>query len=789
MWLWAMAAVAAGNGQSIATPSAQGQGLISEIGVPKAPTYSELTLPELDLAPDASGVLQWLGMAQTRAPLGERFCNLWRPVVRRWNPATGDHASIELPLTGFVTAQTPMAEGIVFVLVDDSCAGPARQRIGLYRRGEVQLAELDAPGTAFGARLLVLNEDVAALVTRDKESRHLIVHRVSRSWRGLTVQRMPELAIPYRNDYAVVALDAHQLMVLGGSNGDYRGCWSCRADTHVLDLQLGAWRDGPSMLEPRSELGAARLPDGSVLVSGGWTPSAGWGPGPSRTAERWRPGTDRFEALPPMPTGDAQHRSFWWTAGGKRMLWMVGGLSNSLPAFDPDTLSWANAASWPQGSEEGACAFFPFVKDGQTYAWHWYREESHYSTKSCDYRQTLSLSTLRWGAPQPEPSRATTVPPQATYRGAAAFVPARGREPALWIGGATHAGMNSSVVTATVEAMDRDGGLWPMPSLQEARSGARAWRLAGGVLVAGGHAGSVYDLREQGRLLPMEWLPTAGGHQAAAWLVVQGQGPAAGNRVEAMPDGSLIELDSEGQLHRLTLVRDERSSTPLKLTREPWATPLLRAPRDADGSRVQLRALQDGRVVVAGGEGRSERIALWDADSVKQQGLGGDRYVGVGLPEMPDQYDILDPQTGQWHSSAASSTIGGQWLVRDDGRVLQIGGFDGEGQARSPLHLSVSTPDGLSWQHHDVMSGWEFKAEPSPSLFVHDGEVFARGQPQDEAGQGRAVQALQWLDVDAGRWTTVWRAGARDNWPSLMGLSVVVTLPSGRSLLVPMEGS
>ena len=52
---------------------------------------------------------------------------------------------------------------------------------------------------------------------------------------------------------------------------------------------------GPPLARPRVGQGAVRLADGSVLVFGGWT-----GNNPTASAERWRPGAERFEPAPPL---------------------------------------------------------------------------------------------------------------------------------------------------------------------------------------------------------------------------------------------------------------------------------------------------------------------------------------------------------------------------------------------------------------------------------------------------------------------------------------------------------
>ncbi|MBL0292512.1 MAG: hypothetical protein IPQ15_18230 [Betaproteobacteria bacterium] len=119
-----------------------------------------------------------------------------------------------------------------------------------------------------------------------------------------------------------------------------------------------------------------------------------------------------------------------------------------------------------------------------------------------------------------------------TYRGGTAFVPAatRGKDerPALIIGGIAHAGMNNYIVTATVEAVGRDGRMWAFPSLNNARSDARAFRFGDGVLVVGGWAAQSHKNPELAAMkLPMEWLPSSALDGRASWVEVVGPGPSA----------------------------------------------------------------------------------------------------------------------------------------------------------------------------------------------------------------------------------------------------------------------
>ncbi|MBK7744931.1 MAG: hypothetical protein IPI40_15395 [Betaproteobacteria bacterium] len=182
---------------------------------------------------------------------------------------------------------------------------------------------------------------------------YVVRHRGNR----LTLERMPELPIAYNGDFATAVAstsDSLRLMILGGSDGRYRGCMECRNETHFLDIRTATWSAGPPMLEARAEHDATGLPDGSVLVTGGWTKKAEWGKGPSATAERWNPATNRFEAVAPMPTGTALHRGFWLPGQEGKSLLITQGLSGTAQAYDLATQTWRTVGSWGEGRQEGA---------------------------------------------------------------------------------------------------------------------------------------------------------------------------------------------------------------------------------------------------------------------------------------------------------------------------------------------------------------------------------------------------------------------------------------------------
>jgi len=763
------------------------------VTIPPVPGYAELPLPDnqqVRAAPD--GELSWLGQRPVEpAPKGlPKGCWAWELTMDRWNAATGStkRTPLDPRLSGFVFTQLPLPTGL-FALTKIGCQdGAERWRFAFLPLDGSPALKLET-GEAFDPllhTLLKLGDDSAALVTRDADKRHIKVYTIERAKGSLTLTARPVLAIPYRGDFAAAVAGQNQLMILGGSNGDYRGCAPCRAETHVLDLKTKAWRDGPPMLEARSELAASTLPDGSVLVTGGWTKAAEWGSGASRTAERWNPATNKFEALPPMPTGSARHKHFWWDAPWGKTLLVGQGTVGAVHSLDTTNWTWRTVGEWTEGSEEGGCGFFPFVVAGNAYAWLRNRSEGHYSSKSCEQNHS-SLSLLRppsTATPSPEP------PPDSaliTYGHGAAFLPAAGGAPALVIGGSRHAGMNSFVISGAVEAIDRDGRVATLPSLRTARQNARAFRVAGGVLVIGGTGpDSPYGGERDAKPLTAEWLPPVA-TVPWQWQEVSGVSLAPDMAVSQLKDGSLLAIDPSGSLRQLRLVL--RSGKPT-LEGAPW--PALNRERHNspdEHAEMRVRELNDGHVVVAGGKVRSERIALYSEPALKPG--QPDEYVGIGEFLPWRRYEVFDPATRRWTSSAPAGAAGGRAIVLGDGRVIKASEVPRtNADAATRFVLEVSNPAGAAWTSL-ARKGSRLQVDDKYSLFQIDDELFASGELEG-LSTGGGPSGVEWLNPVTRQWELQWQAEKGDNWRKHQGrvLRRTLTGADGKSktVLIPVGG-
>ena len=784
--------------------------------IPPMPTYDRLPMvmdsPVTFGTGATAGMLTWVASRPIKGrPLvdllaKEKQCWAWELVARSWNPATGASDERPLGLPGMVVGQTPVPAGILS-LSDLGCqtpGGDGRLRLALLTpQGQLLTLETDEKIGAMAWQFLPVNDHATVIVTRVKATRHIVVYVVRRQENRLTLERMPELSIPYRGDFAAAIAgptETAQLMILGGSDGRYRGCMECRNDTHLLDLETRTWSAGPPMLEARSELGATRLPDGSVLVTGGWTKQAEWGRGPSATAERWDPTTHRFAPVTPMPTGTARHGGVWLPGQEGKSLLVTGGLSGTAQAFDVATQTWRTVAEWVEGSEEGGCGFLPFTFDGNAYAWALRRSEGHYSSKACMEQKFADLSLLRPLAGTAPPK---VPPPESflvTYRSGATFLPAAAvgndERPAMIIGGTTHAGMNAYNATSSVEAVGRDGRIWALPSLHNARSNARAFRFGDGVLVVGGQAARPHvDRDAAARALSMEWLASSALDGKASWVEVAGPGPSANGALAQLRDGSLLEVGDAGVVTQWKPVaRPGTAGQPATLALEPHAWPRLnRDRRSTESSPVGVRELGDGRIIVAGGEVQSEKIALLTPDSQDPNAV--DEYVGIG-PYLPSRrHEIYDPASRRWRNSAPAVVPGGPVVVFDDGRVMKIGSVADEsktadGQGKPDRRVpEISSADGTAWSARPagLGAGGRIRLTSTYKPFAVDGELFVSGELAD-LSTGGGPSGVEWFNAATNRWEVLWQSMAGDNWRAHQGRILVRRLANGKTVVLPVEG-
>lgn len=153
------------------------------------------------------------------------------------------------------------------------------------------------------------------------------------------------LATP-RKDQTATLLPDGRVLVVGGSDGDNSGGKSLNS-VEVYDAKTQTWTGAASLATPRTDHTATLLPDGKVLVTGGYDTSSG-SPVAVATAEVYDPATNKWTGAGTLGSGRA-NASASLLPDGRVMV--VGGETSSAAAlssaeiYNPSTNSWTGTKS------------------------------------------------------------------------------------------------------------------------------------------------------------------------------------------------------------------------------------------------------------------------------------------------------------------------------------------------------------------------------------------------------------------------------------------------------------
>lgn len=140
-----------------------------------------------------------------------------------------------------------------------------------------------------------------------------------------------------RAAHQATLLESGEVLVTGGCAGEH--CGRTLASAEIYDPDARRFHPAASMSIPRASHASARLPDGRVLVAGGWDGSA-----PTATAEVYDPRADAWTRVGDMTTARASGIAV--TLADGRVLMVGGGqgrLGNlaSVEVFDPATSTFS----------------------------------------------------------------------------------------------------------------------------------------------------------------------------------------------------------------------------------------------------------------------------------------------------------------------------------------------------------------------------------------------------------------------------------------------------------------
>ena len=714
-------------------------------GVPSLPQRGVYPTTSATMEPD--GGFSWIGsetMAEKRS----------RAVYSFWQPATGEMRQEPLPIDGSVYTMIKTSHGTLLLMSEEKAAPTGvAHRLVLVRS---KTASVSAPllVARAAAKMVVMRDQSVVILGGSADNKRTAAVELVRYAAGrLTVERLPDLPGELRQGYSTVALDDGRLMVLGGSSGKFIGCWPCTAETYFLDPLSKAWSAGPRLPEPSADASATRLPDGQVLLAGGWTPESGSRTGPTRATWLFNPSTRVFVPAKPMATGVAMHHAVWAPQGvganAHAQLLVAGGNSTSIQAFDVATGHWRLVGESCKESGTGSSIAFPFVFNRQSYLWL-----NSGGKNFCDRSNGSSdweLNALRLEPSSQAPGRVLHWKRGlALYRHELAFAPSNGKGAALAVGGSLQS------ATSAVDAIWPDGRIMALPSLLHARRAAKVVALPdGGFLVVGGSPDAERNPSDN---LPVEWLSSAGVSGGHPWVTLDTKLPNDAV-IGYLASGQALVLTSGTQLQTLRFL-DTGKGRPTIAFKPLPALPVAR--RDTENSRVLVKGLTDGRIIAAGGD-------------------------------IDRHHEIYNPSSRTWRRSALSRGSGGPVLILNDGRVVKLSRLPapaseqkrGTGAAAKEIALlEVSSADGLSWKRFGKTPPLALARFDNARLFSIQDELFLSGREVSNDG----FDLVQWFNRKSQRWEIVWEAATGDNGRHHVGRLIARSLANGKQIVLPVAG-
>jgi N-acetylneuraminic acid mutarotase len=148
-----------------------------------------------------------------------------------------------------------------------------------------------------------------------------------------------------REDHTATLLPNGKVLVAGGRNGSITiggSAANVLTSTEVYDPATNGWSSAASMATARASHTATLLPNGKVLVAGGFQTVGGDEP-PEASAEIYDPASDSWSSAAHMATGRETHTATLLDDG---KVLVAGGTDSTLTEiYDPATDSWSGAGS------------------------------------------------------------------------------------------------------------------------------------------------------------------------------------------------------------------------------------------------------------------------------------------------------------------------------------------------------------------------------------------------------------------------------------------------------------
>lgn len=761
------------------------------------PPQSELH-PELHLiAVDDKSKALWL------SPSKWVFAKLYW-----WQPETSRLKSFELPkkpsvfLKPILAAATPSG-----LLIVGGSHAPYKE----WSDNLTRLVFIDPNGHLAKASLQVIRESPELVVLNDgsvlvfggynveftinpkrnsvskpsRISKSMAVEHIRYVDKQLHIERLADLPGEPRRGMEMVELDNGQVMVVGGTTSEYAGGKPLTAETYILDIKANNWRAGPPMNTPRSDPALQRLPDGKVLVAGGWTPELAYQNGPSASTELWEPDNNRFVPGNSLPLPLARHMALWAPGQEGRQLLLLGGMAGpgdgngQVLGLDLDSGLWSNVAQ--------NCNDYYGTKSRVKVATLLHENIPYILCFKTDNPVERAWSSNRLRLPG-LPVDSQLALDDAGYgvnlnRSGMAFL-----APTENLAGLTAGGSVNGAQSAAADGILPDGRIISLAPLNHRRAGAQAFRLSTETwLVVGGVQGD--STRRTLKYLPAELLNISDGLESARWheLDITMQ---KGAIWEQLNDSRFVLINPDGSVERIDFEQDLEGN--LQVAKREALAPLNRV-RNQESGKISVREVDDGRLIVAGGSVQQFRVAVLDENTINA--TEPDRYQSFGYFKPASHYDIYNPQTNSWQMSAQTENQAQRFAILPDGRVATWAMQELLPEADTPegapveskAILEISSSDGKQWQPLGGSAPHIDFVYPSGNddLYEIYGELFITGtMPKTYAGR---LNALEWFNPDKQSWEKLWQSTEKESLLDHQGHLIKRTLTNGKKVILPVK--
>lgn len=268
-----------------------------------------------------------------------------------WAPATPLHVA----RVDFAAAR--LADGSVLVAggAPPADVGPSSERYDPL--ADAWNITGDLGQERFGGVLTAL-PDGRALLTGGSPAPNVVAHTVELFDTATGTWRLASAMVQARRNHAAVLLADGRVLVAGGVTDDGRPIVT--AVTEVYDPATDRWTRVGDLRMPRYLATATRLPDGRVLLAGGFTSSQNHTP--TRAVELFDPATGRWSAADPLRVARASH-SMTMLADGRILV--AGGeaqpqdaVTETTETWSPATGRWTTAGPLPVGTRLASAAPF-----------------------------------------------------------------------------------------------------------------------------------------------------------------------------------------------------------------------------------------------------------------------------------------------------------------------------------------------------------------------------------------------------------------------------------------------